>query len=46
MSVDMQDSLTVFLTWLNRDFNKVDTNIIKRLAHDMLGSHRGRRIGC
>jgi hypothetical protein len=37
----MQDSLTVLLTWLNRDFNKVQTDIIKILPYDMFGSHRG-----
>jgi len=46
MSGDMQDSLTALLTWLSRDFNKVHTNTIKRLARHILGSHRGSGSGC
>jgi len=44
MSGDMQDSLTALLAWVSRDFNKVHTNIIKRLPRDILGSHRGRGV--
>lgn len=45
VSGDMQHILTVLLTWLNKDFNKVHTNIIKILRRDMLGNHRGRGVG-